>query len=307
VILAVVLLHPVTVEVNVNVTLPVATVVTNPVLSTVATLVSLLVQVPPEFGVRFIVAPMQIPVDGAFITGRSFTVMLAVVLLQPVAVDVNVKVTVPAATVVTNPALSTVATFVSLLVQVPPEFGVRFIVAPTQILEDGTLITGKSFTVILAVVLLHPVDVEVNVKVTVPAATVVTNPVLSTVATFVSLLVQVPPVFGVRFIVEPTQILEDGALITGKSFTAMVAVVLLHPVAVEANVKVTVPAATVVTNPVSSMVATLVSLLVQVPPVFGVRFIVEPTQILVDGALITGRSFTVMLAVVLLHPDIVPV
>jgi hypothetical protein len=96
-----------------------------------------------------------------------------------------------------------VATDGLLLTQVPPVLGVALIVDPTHTFE-GTITVGRSFTVTTEVVLLHPVAVEVNVKETVPAPTAVTKPLLSTVATFVSSLVQVPPALGAIFIVDPT-------------------------------------------------------------------------------------------------------
>ena len=60
-------------------------------------------------------------------------------------------------------------------------------------------------------------------KVTLPAATPVTNPALVTVALVGSLLVQVPPVVGDNVIVFPIQT-DDPALTTGKALTVTVAV-----------------------------------------------------------------------------------
>ena len=68
------------------------------------------------------------------------------------------KVTLPAATPVTNPALVTVALVGSLLVQVPPVVGDNVIVFPIQT-DDPALTTGKALTVTDEVVLLQPVDV----------------------------------------------------------------------------------------------------------------------------------------------------
>ena len=70
----------------------------------------------------------------------------------------KVKVTLPAATPVTSPALVTVALVASLLVQVPPVVGDNVIVLPTQT-EDPALTTGKALTVTDEVVLLQPVEV----------------------------------------------------------------------------------------------------------------------------------------------------
>lgn len=59
-------------------------------------------------------------------------VTVAVVFAQPVAVEVNVNVTVPAVRPVMSPALSIDATAGELLTHVPPAPGVAFIVAPTH-------------------------------------------------------------------------------------------------------------------------------------------------------------------------------
>ena len=68
----VVLLHPVTSLVNVNVVLPAFTPVTTPAFVTVAFVGSPLSQVPPEAGDRLIEAPTQTCVP-AVIEGKSFT------------------------------------------------------------------------------------------------------------------------------------------------------------------------------------------------------------------------------------------
>ena len=73
-------------------------------------------------GVSVIVLPSQTTVSPPN-TGRLFTVTVDVVLEQPVAVSVNVKVTVPAESAVTSPSLVTVAIELLLLVQVPPVNG----------------------------------------------------------------------------------------------------------------------------------------------------------------------------------------
>ena len=57
--------------------------------------------------------------------GNANTFTALVVLLQVVVELVKVKVTLPTATPFTKPVLSTVALVLSLLVQVPPEFGVN--------------------------------------------------------------------------------------------------------------------------------------------------------------------------------------
>ena len=84
------------------------------------------------------------------IVGSALTVSDEVVLLQPVEVWVKVKVTLPAATPITKPALETVAFVASLLVQVPPVVGDNVIAPPTQT-EDPALTTGSALTVTVAV------------------------------------------------------------------------------------------------------------------------------------------------------------
>ena len=59
------------------------------------------------------------------------------------------KVTLPAETPVTNPALVTVALVRSLLVQVPPVVGDKVIVLPMQT-DDPALTAGKALTVTVA-------------------------------------------------------------------------------------------------------------------------------------------------------------
>ena len=76
------------------------------------------------------------------------TVSAEVVLLQPVAVLVNVNVTGPAATAVTTPASVTVAKDGLLLTHVPPLVGDNMVeVLPKQIKLVFKLTIGNAFTV----------------------------------------------------------------------------------------------------------------------------------------------------------------
>ena len=128
-----------------------------PVPVVVAALVPALVKVQvPVVGKPFMitlpVAKAQVgcviaPTVGA--VGKALTVTGEVVLLQPVEVWVKVKVTLPAETPVTSPALVTVALVRSLLVHVPPVVGDKVIVLPTQT-EDPALTDGKALTVTVA-------------------------------------------------------------------------------------------------------------------------------------------------------------
>jgi hypothetical protein len=154
-------LHPVMVLVNVNVTLPAPTGVANPPFVTVATLVLLLVHVPPVPGANVIVFPIHKLVCGTVNTGNPLIVTELVVELQPVVVLVNVNVTLPAPTGVTNPPFVTVATLVLLLVHVPPVPGVKVIVLPRHNFVIGVLTLGFALMVTEEVVLLQPVVVFV--------------------------------------------------------------------------------------------------------------------------------------------------
>jgi len=86
------------------------------------------------------------------VEGRGLIVTLAVVLLQVVVPSVNVKVTLPVAIPVTNPALVTVALVRSLLTHVPPDAGDKVIVLPTHKFAEGALTTGCALMVVDVVV-----------------------------------------------------------------------------------------------------------------------------------------------------------
>jgi hypothetical protein len=78
-------------------------------------------------------------------------------------------------------------------VQVPPEAGFNVVVLPIHRAAKVDVAVGLGLTVKAAVVALQPVAVLVNVNVVTPEETVVTRPVLLTVATSSSKLVHVPP------------------------------------------------------------------------------------------------------------------
>lgn len=296
--------QPVTELVNVKVAMPAATPVTTPALVTVATVGSLLTQVPPDVGDKVVVSPIQILETPVILTtGRALTVTAAVGMdTQPVPDKVNVKVAVPADTPVTTPAFVTVATAGLLLSQVPPEVGDNVVVNPAQILlEPVILTTGKGSTVIALVVAEQFGEVLlVKVNVAIPADTPVTIPALVTVATAGLLLTQVPPVVGDKVVVMPTQIVLTPVIFTtGKALTETADVGMeTHPVTVLVKVNVAVPAETPVTTPALVTVATAGSLLTQVPPVVGDREVVKPTQMLLAPVIpTTGNGSTVTGAV----------
>ena len=77
----------------------------------------------------------------------ALTVTAEVVLLQVVVASVKVKVTLPAETAVTRPALVTVAKAGLLLDHVPPVVGLRVSVEPIHKLAIGAFTTGSAFLV----------------------------------------------------------------------------------------------------------------------------------------------------------------
>jgi hypothetical protein len=235
---------------------------------------------------------------GPVSTGLAFTVNDSVVLLHPVAVLVNVNVTIPADTPVTNPVPGlTPATFILLLLQVPATTGVtptvvvpfaQIVVAPVM------LTTGSPFTVTgLVVVLLHPVAVSVKVKYAVPADIPVTTPASVTVAITGLLLAHVPTTEGVtETLVLPFSQIEADPVIftTGRAFT-VTKTVLLHPEVVK--VSVAFPGKIPVTTPALFTEATPV-LLLDHPLVAGDTEVVLPTHIEETSILISGIGLTVI-------------
>lgn len=196
--------------------------VINPKSSIVATPRSLLDHVPPVPGSAVMVAPTQTLSEDVDTAGISAMLSVEVVLEQPVAVLVKVKLAVPNETPVIKPvAGSMVAAVGLLLIQVPPVVGLATIVTPILNVADGKLTVGGALTVTDDVVLLHPDKVSVKVKVALPAAIPVTTPASVTVATVLSLLTQVPPAAGVKLIISPTQTC-DPAVTTGSGLTVTV-------------------------------------------------------------------------------------
>jgi len=137
--------------VKTNVTAPLETPVTIPLLVIVATDGLLDTQVPPVVGEKLVVSPIHIasgPVR--FIAVGGFTVMTTLLSdVQPEELVVNRNCTVPTSIAVMIPELFTVATVTSVLVQVPPDEGVIVDVCPTHIsagpvnVVDGLLVTVR--------------------------------------------------------------------------------------------------------------------------------------------------------------------
>jgi hypothetical protein len=125
--------------------------------------------------------------------------------------------------------------------------------------EDETDTIGNGLTVKEFVVAVHAVVASVKVKSTIPSVTRVTT----------------PPDVG-EIVTEPstqTAVLEIETV--GFAFTVKDAVVAEQVVAASVKVKSTIPSATKVTMPPTVTVATEVLLLIQDPPVVGVK-ITEP-------------------------------
>jgi uncharacterized protein (DUF362 family) len=113
--------------------------------------------------------------------------------------------------------LEIVATAVLLLTHVPNVVGLTVVVPSihNEVLEPVIFVVGRAFTVTVFVASDgHNVVLFVNVNVTVPPLTPVTTPPLVTVATAVLLLDHVPPVEGLKVVVEPTHIVLAPVILT---------------------------------------------------------------------------------------------
>ena len=191
--------------------------VTRPALVTVATVGLELAQVPPLVGLKVVVLLIQIDALPVIDTGGLAFMVTGFVGFdtQPVEEFVKTKVALPAFTPVTRPALLTVAIATLLLVHVPPLVGLNVVVAPAHMVEFPVIETaGFGFTVMAFVGFdTQPLDF-VNIKVVAPALTPVTRPELLTVAIAGLLLLQVPPVVGLRVVVVPIHILLGPVIAT---------------------------------------------------------------------------------------------
>lgn len=212
--------------VKVKVAMPFDNPVTNPLLSTLATTGLLDVQTPPVEGVKVVVVPIHkllLPVIVA--VGLVDTVTTAEgLLIQPVDVDVKVKVAEPTETPVITPALVMLAMEELLLTHVPPVVGVMPIEVPIHtVLRPVSVAMGLGLTVKVGVGrLVQPVAVLVKIKLVVPTSTPVTRPLEATVATPASLVDQVPPEVGVSVVVVPGQIEDVPDMLTmGLATTVM--------------------------------------------------------------------------------------
>jgi hypothetical protein len=257
----------------------------------------------PFCGVTVKALPPQV-VAVIFVTaGPEFTLRGNVVLLHPVAEEVKVNVVAPIDTPVTIFPPVTVATAGLLLTHVPPDAGERVVVLLPHITEAPILTTGRLFTVTAPLVLEHPVEVRVKVKVADPGAIPVTIPLLVTDATVGLLLTQIPPLEGDKVTTPFPHIAFVPTIVaTGVSIIVNGSVVLLQPPAA-VKVKVTIPAETLVTIPPLVTVATDGLLLIHVPPVAGDTAAVLPTQIEVLPIIATtGNAVTLREGLVWLHP-----
>jgi hypothetical protein len=198
----------------------------------------------------------------------------------------------------------TVAIVASLLDHVPPVLGDKLNVDPIHTsLSTGTVIVGEAFTMIVpsAEALEQPVVVFVKITSAVPADIPVTSPVLVISAMLLSLLVQVPPVEGVKFNTAPSHTSPpEGRVTVGVGLTVITPsdARLEHPEEVSVYITVTVPAERPSKSPALSIAAMVLSLLIQVPPVDGVKFNVSPMHnspplgTVIGGADGSLRSYT---------------
>ena len=154
-----------------------------------------------------------------------------VVVIHPVG-SVYVIVAVPAFTPLTTPLEEpTVATDISLLLQVPPPPSLNVVVAPAQTVVVPEIAEGNGLTV-TGFVAEHP-DVAVYDIVLVPEPTPETTPVEEPiVATDVVPLLHIPPeAVSDTVIVKPTQTLSGPVMTPGKGtiVAVMGTLALRHP------------------------------------------------------------------------------
>jgi hypothetical protein len=295
--------QPVEDSVKVKVTLPGATEVTKPLLSTVATVGSLEAQVPTDDDPTMVVPPKQISSKPKILTvGAVLTVIGSVAsATQPVVPSVNVKKAVPGDIPVTTPTFDTVATESALDTQVPPAPGVTCDNPPIQISSEPDIATvGLPFTVTGAEATdLHKVVLLVKVNVATPWLTAVMVPPLVMVAIASLLDAQVPPVPGVIVVVSPIHnSLSAGAVMVGPGSTVNESLGSeSQPLDNLVKINDTLPGANGVTKPALVMVAIAGSEDAQVPPVVGVMFTAIPTQVLLSNNTVVGFGSTVNCAV----------
>lgn len=277
--------------------IPEARVVIAPVFtSIVATVGFRETHVPPE-GVAVAVVPVPIHLTAC----ARVTVGLGNTVIgadgaeeQPVDVSVQVTVAVPAPIPVISPALEMVKMVPLEDDQVPPVDGKALVVPKIQIVLEATDMVGTGLTNTSKVSDLQVVEVSVKTNLPVPADTPVTTPPLVTVAIAGNTETHVPPVDGIRVVVEPIQTAEVPLIATvGGGLTVTALVVLVQPL-LFVNVKVAEPPARAVTKPPFVTEATPGLLLTHVPPDVGESMVVAPTQMLLEPVILTtGLGLTV--------------
>ena len=259
---------PLVVPVAVMVAVPPPTPVTFPDASTVATAVSLDIQVnvlsPFEVAARACVASLlRVSDEGVTITSITVT---AAVAEEPVVAPVAVTVAVPPLRPVTFPDASTVATAILLEVQVnvlsPFEVAARACVASLlRVSDEGVTITSITVTFVVPET---RVTLPVAVMVVVPWAIEVTMPLASTVATDVSLEVQVNAISDGSVDIAVSRTVSPRRTFGSMGVTPMVTIVTCtvstKPLLVAVAVMVAVPAAKPVTRPVVGLTPTRVGL-----------------------------------------------
>jgi hypothetical protein len=164
--------------------------------------------VPPnKLAVNVVVSVIQaVELLSIFPKSEGPTVTLALKSdAQPVEELVKINPTEPAVNPDTIPELIMDAIAELLLVHIPPVLGLSVVLFPTQILDCPVILmigltfieTGDEDSDT------HPVELLVKVKLTCPAFIPVTIPPLVIVAKLLLLLVHVPPVDGVKTVVNP--------------------------------------------------------------------------------------------------------
>jgi len=178
--------------------------------------------------------------------------------------------------------------------------GDNVVLLPTQMVGGLAVTVGLATTVRVPVGSEeHPVDVSVHINVVVPGVRPVTIPELLTVATDGVVLDHVPPVDGNTNVVVKTQISLSSRLTVGLGVTTTLTESERHPVDVSKKANFAVPAATPVTRPAFVTVAIALLLLAHVPPVVGVKVVVDPIQTAAVPVTATvGLGFTVTAEVV---------
>ena len=240
----------------------------------------LLDHVPPEFGVMFEVSPIHIALGPVSSISEGSLTVSGVDRSEehPVALFVNTNATLPGPIPVIVPLDEIVATVTSVLDHCPPEDGNILVSSPIHIsVLPIKLILGGAFTERDEERAdSQPVTLFVNLNLALPVFSAVIIPFSSIVATDSSVLIHVPPLEGVIVVDSPMHSSEsDKPFIAGDSKTLIEIVPSEeHPLDNSIKVNVAMPSDSPVTTPVLLTDATLLLLLIQIPPEVGDKVVV---------------------------------